>query len=265
MRSIRRILNAPFRGMTWITILMSFRALKSPFKFLFRYATGRGSYPWRIQFRVYDRLDLYVWQPEDLFTLAEIFLWRIYRQKLHIGTFIDIGGNIGLASLFFLKEYQGCSGLLVEPLNSNLRRARVNLTSYGSRMLFMEVAVSNNSLGLEIGVEPTGRYSGIDLSNPAQFQLVESVSFAQLIDYALKELGEIDVVKIDCEGAETLFLPASSSSVLRVPKTYVCEGKYENFAILESNGYVRSIVYNDNNGGGVYYFERVDMASSSSG
>src|SRR5438309_225550 len=67
----------------------------------------------------------------DLFTFDEVFLTQVYGEvKFWLSeaqTVIDLGANIGLASIYFMHHYPGCRVLAVEPDPENYDVLRQNL------------------------------------------------------------------------------------------------------------------------------------------
>src|SRR5450432_311572 len=67
----------------------------------------------------------------DLNTFTEVFKEQVYRDLLgyvkECSTVIDLGGNIGLAALYFTTHYPHCKLLAVEPHPGSYQMLRMNL------------------------------------------------------------------------------------------------------------------------------------------
>lgn len=192
---------------------------------------------------------------EDLFTLNEIFVWEIYKNDENEGVFIDIGGNVGMASLYFLTRNQNTKGILVEPLPDNLVRARDMLANFEDRIEIIPAAVSSEDGELEIGVEPTGRYSGLDCLETGTRQTFKAIGINTLIEYAYNKYGDVSTVKIDCEGAEQIFMPVISDENLNNISRFVIESLPIKDQNLIQMGFEMRMKFNDGIGG-VYEYRR---------
>ena len=254
MRNIRTVLSSPLKLKNYLIFIKALKYLQNPFNFILRYVSLKGSYPYEVKLTYPKKFNIILFQPQDLFTLAEIFFWDIYKTN-KINSFLDIGGNIGLASLYLSLNNPNSKGLMVEPLKQNIKKAKLNLQHFKNVKLINK-AVSNKNGYLKIGVEKTGRYSGIDCINPDYEKSFPSISIDLLIKTALNKFKKIDLIKIDCEGAEKLFIPALNQKNTEKIKIFICEGKKKNFLHLCNLGYKLSTIYEETKGDGVYYFMR---------
>jgi FkbM family methyltransferase len=114
---------------------------------------------------------------------------------------LDVGSNIGISALWFLTRSPTTVVRCFEPVPENVARLRKNLAPFAGRWSVEEVAVDTEGGDVDFGVEPTGRYGGIDVPT-GQTMRVRRRAIAELLDEALAERGRIDVLKIDTEGAE---------------------------------------------------------------
>lgn len=135
----------------------------------------------------------------DVLSLREVWIDEVYRLP-GVGTarsLIDLGANIGLASVWFARRY-GCEQLVaVEPLPENARLLRHNLHQNGMTATVLECAVgaAAGEEFLAIAEEPnSGRLARAGLR-------VRTASMSSIVE-ALGAQGTADVVKIDIEGAE---------------------------------------------------------------
>jgi hypothetical protein len=123
-RSLKRLLQALFEPNHWLTLIKVFILIDAPIEYLRRYIFSSGVYPWKLSIRTpvgWHTIELHRF--EDIFTVNEIFIWEVYRASCP-QVFIDIGGNVGFASLYFLTRCQGSRGVIVEPLPQNIIRAK---------------------------------------------------------------------------------------------------------------------------------------------
>lgn len=147
-------------------------------------------------------------------TLCEIFLsecygFRKFKRSSEINTFhrklqsskstpliLDLGGNVGLASRYFVETFPDALVVCVEPVGANIAQARTN---NGDRVIFIEAAVGS--------AKSKGNIFDPKLGNDA-FRVVldhegpvEIVSVTDILGGAL--VGSVPfIVKIDIEGFE---------------------------------------------------------------
>jgi FkbM family methyltransferase len=257
-RSIKRIIGAIFVSNHWISIFKIFVICRNPFQYLSRYILGGGGYPWLMEIRTpigTQKLELHRF--EDIFTINEIFMWEVYKVDNKVRVFLDIGGNVGFASLYFLTRNYYSTGIIVEPLPQNIRRAKELLSCFTSRIEFIESAVSVEDGYLEIGVEPTGRYSGIDCLDTGTRQVFHAVGINSLLSRLIGQCGNISIVKIDCEGAERQFMPKiRPENLVRIARFRVESQIFDDKNLIVSN-FTKSIIFDDGVGGYVFDYHRI--------
>jgi FkbM family methyltransferase len=113
--------------------------------------------------------------------------------------FVDIGANIGLASLYFLTRNPRSKVISYEPNPVNTQRLRETLKGLEARYELREVAMSLRAGTARFYVEDSGRYGKIDPRGQLE---VEAVGIDHELRAIVAREGEIDVVKIDTEGTE---------------------------------------------------------------
>ena len=150
----------------------------------------------------------------DMASFQEIFWGEAYRPLLdlaRIGSLVDLGGNTGMASLFFLLQSPRLERLLiVEPnpdlipvIRSNLRSflddptVRIDLESY---------CVSDGATEwVEFSKSDDHRLSGIDAPRGVKTR-VPNTRLSTLLDR--HALEGADLLKMDIEGAEHAIIAA---------------------------------------------------------
>ena len=141
----------------------------------------------------------------DLLTLREVWVDEVYRLpgSGHPRSLVDLGANIGLASVWFARTY-GCTFIVaVEPLAENARLLRHNLRQNDIAATVLECAV-----GAAAG---EGRFARSEEPNSGRLvpdgELAVDVCSMATVLAALGELGGcVDIVKIDIEGGEEALL-----------------------------------------------------------
>jgi FkbM family methyltransferase len=142
----------------------------------------------------------------DFRILEEIFAEGSYSVELdNVEHVLDLGGNIGLAALFFSLKYPGAQVCTVEPIPDNLalldrnievNRSKIEVVRAGigtrdekARFKISEDTAGHWREGVTMSVLPTGEYVEVDiLSMPS---LMEKIGWRN-----------IDLLKIDIEGSE---------------------------------------------------------------
>jgi FkbM family methyltransferase len=257
-RKLFQILLAFLSAKNYAAAYKIFFIVYNPINFLARYLVNGGYYPCIFKIKTpLGVVDFHAERPEDLYTLVEIFIWEIYKTSKPITNFIDIGGNVGLASLYFLTRNLESQGYIIEPLESNVLRLRHNLRNYTSRLTIVNKCVSNNSDNLLIGIEPTGRYSGIDCLDSGVVAEYPSIGINELIHKFLFNFKFVELIKIDCEGAEHLFINKITISNLKKIKNIIIETSNFDDSYLLNNGFIKNIIYLENKNSGVYLYKNV--------
>ena len=135
--------------------------------------------------------------------MREVWLDEIYRLpfELQPRTVLDLGANIGLATVWFAHTY-GSSVIAVEPLAENVELLRRNATA--NRVVGEVIQAAVGSHG---GV---GRFEQGPTPNQGHLSIrgheVEIIGVAALLD----QIGHVDLVKMDVEGGEAALLNDAS-------------------------------------------------------
>jgi FkbM family methyltransferase len=147
---------------------------------------------------------------QDVYTLNEIFC-RLDYGRGGQRVVVDIGANIGLASLFFLTRRADAVVYGVEPVPRNIERLSANLADYSSRFRLETRAVAPSGGKAKFFVEDTGRLGGLrefSSREGGQEIIVECLPIAEYLQAVLDAEGHIDVVKVDTEGSERPLIAA---------------------------------------------------------
>ena len=148
-------------------------------------------------------------QGTDLDTLKEIFIEGVYRQSAeHLQkceTIVDLGANVGLATIYFAGMYPGCRIFSVEahPDNFACLSHNVRRLVREDRCSLLQAAIWNASGSkLTLGAPNPVAFSGYKVvengsgSGPA----APSISMTDLL--ARYEIPFVDLLKVDIEGSE---------------------------------------------------------------
>lgn len=149
---------------------------------------------------------------------------EIYKQvfKKSPINLIDLGANIGLASIFFSGRFKGLNVLAVEPFRDNYDMAELNMRSNkieNYKLLLGGIWDKNTKLSIKRDFRD-GKEWGINLVEDVNGD-IEGFCFEEL----LRNYPQIDILKIDIEGAEKNIFEKEdyASGVLRKIKCVAIE------------------------------------------
>ena len=136
----------------------------------------------------------------DLSILYEVFWQQSYNvPQLRVGTFrtvVDVGANVGLAALFFLKKFPGAQLICLEPEPTNFRLLQHNLR--GTSAIVLQVALSATDGTVKIDSSPQAYNAKV--STETGTVEVRAVCMATLLKS--QSLIWVDLLKIDIEDYE---------------------------------------------------------------
>jgi FkbM family methyltransferase len=150
----------------------------------------------------------------DIRLLAEIFDLEIYRLPSGFDdlTIVDLGANVGFASVFLAARHRVSYTLAVEPSPGSAGIARINLARNG-----IAGEVVQGAVGAEDGVGhyvEDERVPSFGMMSPnGDGRPVRVLSMSTLFE-RLPAGAEVDVLKLDIEGAEAAIFGAEDLSWL---------------------------------------------------
>lgn len=140
----------------------------------------------------------------DLAVLHEIFARRSYliSETLlppdNVGTIIDAGANVGLASLYLADRYRRARILAVEPNPENFALLKANTLGVG-RIVPVQAAITSTRTA-EVYIATAGRASHFKINGDGRGALVRGFTLSELM--AAYGIPHTDLLKIDVEGTE---------------------------------------------------------------
>ncbi len=177
---------------------------------------------------------------EFLHGLREIFIDKIYNQKLPQNPFIiDCGANIGLSIIYMKELYPKANILAFEPDQKNFELLEKNIDSYG----YSDISLHKEAVWIqdtEISfVSDASMSSKIEEGDSTTSDKVKAI---RLKDYLNKK---VDFLKIDIEGAEFKVLCDIEEKLNMVDNLFIeYHGLYEQqdeltniISILSKNGF----------------------------
>jgi FkbM family methyltransferase len=174
----------------------------------------------------------------DLHSIREIWLDEAYRLPFEdpSGVLLDLGANIGMASLWLAKSYPLTHVIAVEPDPNNAALVRQNFELNGIAGEVLEAAIGPK--------EAVARFEFSELSN--QGRLSENGSLVQMISVGAIiqkfAVARFALIKIDIEGGEqelfdgpTEWLARTDAIIIEFHPTIVDYGRLTR--LVSSNGF----------------------------
>ena len=143
----------------------------------------------------------------DLFVLREVFVEETYADILPLlpkraVSVLDVGANLGSFCVWLAARHGITSGACFEPDPSSFRLCRFNLSLNGCMQVeAIPKAVGGvaRTLQMRVNTVRPGGNSIYAASNEGETAAVEVLPFGQ---WLAEHKGELDLLKLDCEGAE---------------------------------------------------------------
>lgn len=156
-------------------------------------------------------------------TIAEVVDGDCYQvRRLITGAtsrnlIIDIGANVGIFSIYVAQTYPG-QVIAIEPIPGNVARLRANLEANGiTNVTVMPVAAAGHDGELELYVDEVS--VGAHVSSPEERRRGQNVATFPAVGLGtlLRQRADqtIDLIKMDCEGAEYGILESVTASEVR--------------------------------------------------
>lgn len=159
----------------------------------------------------------------DHYTVDEVIQDRVYEKACDLRackTVIDLGANIGAASRYIAARYPGCSIVAVEPVASNLELLRLNLQDLmaeGKCRIFEAAVWERDVENLQIR-EPDAESIAFQVEehthDRGKGELLRGMSMNSILEES--GFGEVDLLKVDVEGAEVQLFSGSLEWLRRV-------------------------------------------------
>ena len=157
----------------------------------------------------------------DVEILEEIFAREAYRfDNPEVNTILDLGGNIGLATVYFQAAFPAAQLACVEPVGENLRVLKRNFELNGVTARVFEAAAGPEDGTTQFRNRPSdptfgsAEFSGAVPSSNDEIITVPMISVQSILD----ALGwdRIDLLKIDIEGGERELLKGEPAWLKKV-------------------------------------------------
>ncbi|MEO5781827.1 MAG: FkbM family methyltransferase [Ginsengibacter sp.] len=162
----------------------------------------------------------------DLDIFYEIFFEKAYAYPFsnHPLFIMDIGANIGLASLYFLNRFPDCKIISLEPDPANVAVFKKNLSfEINEQKIFITEAALSNTDGYMFISKPFLKYNPKILEDQNSDEEKIEVKVISMNSFLEKcSVDRIDIVKMDIEGSE-LQLFSSDTAWLTMVREIIME------------------------------------------
>jgi FkbM family methyltransferase len=180
-------------------------------EYLFNYALRRhkpAEYRTRKGFRLIDGRGTLAG------TLAEVFVRREYGSLERFRTIVDVGANMGSFAVYAAQFCPEARIYCYEPEQQNfgLLKQNIEINRLEGRVLAFQCAVASHSGRRELAVGESPVNSFHISPNGASHQTVDCTTLSSI--FADQRLEVIDLLKLNCEGAEYEILEGSSETDL---------------------------------------------------
>src|SRR3989338_6191414 len=142
----------------------------------------------------------------------EVLLNDEYRLKKlkHNSVIVDVGANIGLVSLLASKRFKAKKIISYEPCENNFKFLKKNIDENNCHNVILnKFAVSNKQGQIKLYLHGSATHS-INTKKPGKnFEIVNMTT----LDKSLKSEKNIDLLKIDVEGAELDVLKGATNTL----------------------------------------------------
>lgn len=147
---------------------------------------------------LFIRNNGYDWDVVD-----EIFVRHAYRVDVPcVSRILDLGGNIGVATLWFAWNFPGGKICTVEPIPDNLSVLRRNIQVNGApaKVVAAAAGAEDGKTRFAMSEDPRQHSTSIDVLRTERTVEVDVLSVPTLL--TLMGWKDVDLLKIDVEGAE---------------------------------------------------------------
>ena len=161
----------------------------------------------------------------DMTLIYEILLKSKYRseyyfpEKIKPEVILDIGGNVGITSIYLASIFPNATIYSFEPLLENYKILQKNTQQYGNIKVFNIGLGSKNGSFKVFLSDDSENFGGVSFYSEGEGNKTESYTECKVrnINDVIQELNisSIDLMKIDTEGSEYDILSCLNDEILR--------------------------------------------------
>jgi FkbM family methyltransferase len=157
----------------------------------------------------------------DCWMFRQIFIKKEYNINYEINPklILDLGANVGYASLFFSKKFPNSKIIAIEPEKENFKYLKKNTSSY-KNITPVFGGVWNKDTYLELKRTCCGEcgYLFEETNKPS---LIRAYSIETILNKFAKDFKKIDILKIDIEGSEKELFSSNFNKWLKRTKILI--------------------------------------------
>ena len=134
-------------------------------------------------------------------------------------TIVDVGANVGAATLWFARRSRDAAIVAVEPARESIAtlEANAHANDLADRVRVVPAALSDRTGRTYLMRNGSSVYAHTGAASSRGAETVDGVALPDLLERW--GIGEVDLLKLDCEGAEFDCLYACDETILRrVPR-----------------------------------------------
>ena len=164
----------------------------------------------------------------DINVFSQIFItdeYRLLTDLQDVKLIIDCGAYVGFSTAYLLSRFPEAHVYAVEPDIKNYELLKQNLSAYGKRVTIMHAAVWSRKVGLKVcsgrpGEESEWATTVRECQQGEQADL-QAVDIETLL--RLSNRDEIDILKMDIEGAEAVVFSQNCESWIKKVRAFAIE------------------------------------------
>ena len=200
-------------------------------------------------------IRLQAWNSFDVVTQFITFCREQYMADGNIELVVDFGANIGISAAYFLSRNTHVKVYMFEPNLDLHKKMEENLACFKVRFEVSDMCITGDGRRVTFGVDASGVFSGID-KFPQRATSRPSLSASMALSNIIEHNGDISILKIDIEGAETEVLESLPAHILaRIGSIYA-----ENSPLDPSYREVHLEGFRAEHVGGIWCYERLRAA-----
>jgi FkbM family methyltransferase len=207
----------------WLALLRAFAVISNPARFFAAIARGK-ELPDVVVRTPTGNVCIHLRNFESLRTLFSIFCRLDYNTPAQPAcAFIDVGANIGIASVYFLSRNRANRVTCFEPDRENLDFLRRNLRTFANRSTICAYALATSDGSATLYRAEDGKYSSLIASERACLpEQIECRSFKSTLQTINADTLPI-TVKIDVEGLELALVNSVDWREFPTVRRLICE------------------------------------------
>ena len=168
------------------------------------------------------------WRPKvDFGAISHLFKEEIFfNLNNKVNHIFDLGANIGIESIRFRKFFPGAKIISIEPNKENYEILKKNLKN-DNNLIHLNIAVWNKKTKLkpkrssDVNSESFSYNLPTNLDDKKTLGLVEADTVTNILNF--HSISEIDILKIDIEGAEQYVFDNSADAWIHKINSIVIE------------------------------------------